>query len=662
MSFEFLVKLDNQLSGPAADAQSSIDRLTSSIRKLQAEQIRNKVGKETFGGVFPPSVSQQSALLRATRLGEMNQRDYYRNMERRGKAQQKEEEKQNDFHFSDVTKIDDAIARRKEARQQRFWARQATEEKRQNSFGIVDNTEKEERQIRRMGVSHSQALEQEVLRRAKANRIAAAEERRQNLFTIKDDTAHKESAIRKIGLAQIAANRERASEERKMTLLHIKALAEDKKRYEIDPIDGQKVRNGRDPLTRLTGLSELGLGIYIAKQVLSAVETVAGSIYTTATTVWDRMIPAITARQQGKLGLRGAYGMDGANWGIESYDLLSRQMGRPIGEFLEQASQFGNIGATKEQGANMALAISDAKVLGLEYGKLNSAFEQMLSQPVLNIRAFKGTLTGVVDESKLWLQLAKDLSISTGKTVSVAQANWLVQHKWVSGQQGVQALLETLQAQQGGALGDASKERAMTTWEGQTGRFSAQIDHILGKVGDSKGWETFTGAFNNLITALEDSKVQVSITKLADSIGMIFAPFTGPTGLVKIENFFTRFTNYLDATITTMKLFLAIYSQLPFVPHPELAVGLAVNAATAPVDSNTLDDRLSKGKNPSRADILAASKIPDITVSTVLHFHGPVGDPHAVGKHVQNASKVATHEALHEYLDHLNDEQGGNQE
>jgi len=639
MAFEFLVKLENQMSGPAAEAQSSIDKLTAAIRKLQAQQLRMKVNTETFGGVFPPTASQKADLLRADRMLKQNERDAAKSLNKKASLERQIENEQLKFRIDDATAKEDAVARRREIRQQRFWKWQAAEEKRQNSFKIGDTTAADEKALRAMGVAHSRAfdLDRQLTRKRGLDQIAA--------HKTETDAATKEEAAL-----------------RKMTLEHIKAL-ELKKKLEQGPvIQGKKVKDegsGYDIL-------DFAAGSYVAGKSLSIAESVVGTFFNALRATWDRMVPAISVREQGRLGFRHAFGAEGADWATNRFDEMSRQMGRPADELFQQGKEFGNIGASKEESNALTLSISDMKVMGGEAGKLETAYEQMFSQPILNIRAFKGTLTGVVDESKLWLKLAKDIELTTGKKTSVAQANWLVSHKYISGQMGAQALKETIQDQEGGALGNSSLERAKTTFDGIAGRFNASIDSMLGKLGQSEGWKEFLGAFDNLVIALQDSKVQGKLEHIANLFGDMFKSFDGGSGLARVESFFDRLDAILTRSITGIERFLAVYDLLPWVPHPFNVAAGVVDMVTTPdpekptPQGGLLRDYPALPPLPGSKDSPKVVKH-EIKVESHLHIHGNGHDHKALQEQADKAHKETIDVIVQKFFDHLNDQTGGDQ-
>jgi hypothetical protein len=247
----------------------------------------------------------------------------------------------------------------------------------------------------------------------------------------------------------------------------------------------------------------------------------------------DAIRDAINVKEQSMLGMNTAFG-DKAKDMFESVKQLAMRSGRDIGTLMKEAMEFGNIGAPADLIEPIIAAISDAQAMGLKAEKLKTSFEEMVSQPVLQLRAVQYQLAGVVDETKFWAHLAKDIGVSIG------DVNKLVEQHRVSGLAGALALLETMQEREKGGLGKVTFERADHTLQGTLDRFEQRMKSILMSIGDTPGFKVFKQALDNVLMVISGKKFEKTVDDLASKIGMLFEPLTGSEGRKRIEDFFER--------------------------------------------------------------------------------------------------------------------------
>lgn len=248
---------------------------------------------------------------------------------------------------------------------------------------------------------------------------------------------------------------------------------------------------------------------------------------------------SIAVRQDARIGFQTAFG-DHSEQMLQMTQDLATRTGRPVKELFHEAMNFGNLGAPKEQIRPMLLAISDAKVMGLEYEKLNRVFEASLSKPIGTLREISEGLRGVVDETKLWAHLAEDVGIAMGRKINIGEVGELYKQHRIGGGFVRQAVMETLQDREQGKLGLTQFKRADNTLGGTIDRFEARLDNIFANVEKTKGFKTFKSALDNILSVLTEKRTQKLVDSISNGLGRIVEPLTGPEGKKRMENFFER--------------------------------------------------------------------------------------------------------------------------
>lgn len=281
--------------------------------------------------------------------------------------------------------------------------------------------------------------------------------------------------------------------------------------------------------------------LIIAQPITQVLGFLAGFTMKAANTIFpvEKIGEAIKIRQDARIGFEAAFGGNSEKMLQMTQDLATRT-GRPVTELFHEASNFGNLGAPQDQIRPMLLAISDAKAMGLEFGKLNTVFEASLSKPVGTLKEISEGLRGVVDETKLWAHLADDVGKAMGRSVSIGEVGELFKQHRIGGGFVRQAVLETLQDREGQKLGAVTFKRADTTLGGSLDTFEQRITSIYANVEKSEGFRTFKSAMDNVLTSLGSEKFQKLVDNIANKLGTAFEPLTGSNGKERIDNFFER--------------------------------------------------------------------------------------------------------------------------
>jgi tape measure domain-containing protein len=254
-------------------------------------------------------------------------------------------------------------------------------------------------------------------------------------------------------------------------------------------------------------------------------------VWSAVSAVATKLTGIIRVQEDAMLGAKYAFGSSASDMVKMSQD-LSVRTGRPVEDLYQQMLKFGHLGAPDQIIRPMMLAISDMQAMGGDAGKLQYVFTQMFSKPVLDINEIRRGMIGIVDETKFWQQLAKDLG------VPYANISKMVEQNLIGRQAGVTALLETLQAKEGMKLGKISFERADTTLGGILDRFETKLTQILSTITDTPGFKTFKDALNNLLSVLGEQKTESFVKDIANSLGAMVEPLTGDAGREKMRKFF----------------------------------------------------------------------------------------------------------------------------
>lgn len=245
------------------------------------------------------------------------------------------------------------------------------------------------------------------------------------------------------------------------------------------------------------------------------------------------IVGPIRAVEQASMGLKTMFGNKIGDKLLQEMQELGPRIGRPIAELFQEATKFAVAGVPAEFIRPMVLALSDMSAMGKDIGKLQYDLAATFSRPVADLNEMRRGLTGVIDESLVWKQLAKDIGVSVGNV------NFMMSKNLISGQALGVAILEVIQGLEGNKLGAKSFERADTTLGGMIDRLEARMEKLFMGLADTPGFVTLKNAMKNLIDVLGSDATQKMMNDIGNTLGKMLEPLTGKEGKKNMEAFFS---------------------------------------------------------------------------------------------------------------------------
>ena len=290
-------------------------------------------------------------------------------------------------------------------------------------------------------------------------------------------------------------------------------------------------------------------------QILDPIARGFGFVASNAARMGRDIARAVGGRESALLGLNNALGDAGGRGMMQQIQAMSIRSGRPVDELSQRATQWANLGMDPKLIMPSLTARSDAQALGLDTGKFDSFIEQTLSKPMMDMREAKAGTVGLVKGKGFYENLGKIVGRKPGDLEQDLSTNR------VSGQAGLIAMLQTLQQQQGGTLGGGT-DKFSHTLEGILDRFQTRLTKLWAGLSDTPGFKTFKSAMENLLTVLNQSKTQKLVNDIANSLGKMLEPLTGPDGKKKMEDFFTSMTSKIEGMIPGLTNVVGFFGKL----------------------------------------------------------------------------------------------------
>lgn len=389
----------------------------------------------------------------------------------------------------------------------------------------------------------------------------------------------------------------------------------------------------------------------VLQPIASLMKSVGSFAISTGSALTKSIGQAIGERQDARIGFQAAFG-DQSEETLKMVRDLAVRTGSPVGELFNKANNLGNLGAKPDEIRAMLLASDDAKVMGLEVGKLERVFEASFSKPAIKIREVSEGLRGVIDETKLWAHLAEDVGIRLGRKVTVGEVDKMVEHNQIGGGFLRQAVLETFQDKEGEKLGSTNFKRADQTLGGRSDRLEQRFKEIFGNVEKTEGYQNFIGAFDHFLTALDDKKTQKVLDHLANAVGEIFKPFADKEGQEKFDNFFDRIAKGAERVIPLISGTARMLNDLSrrFAPTDKDKKDMATEEAERKRVADELD---SRGAKKLADDVGSATRSwfgLRIDPNQVEAFNDSIGDQYTIPKLGGGTEKISARE-YHEIVD-----------
>lgn len=259
---------------------------------------------------------------------------------------------------------------------------------------------------------------------------------------------------------------------------------------------------------------------------------------------------AIGTREGALLGLKANLGNSA---GVKFYDDLARaaaRYGKTVADVVGLGRNLVENGATPRAATALTAAISDIQVRNPgRAGQFQTGVENMLGGDVLSTKMFRAMTQGVSGLARIYRQQLRSEYGITGTLGDVDKA--MGENRFSDPNKNTAALLNSVRGLrgQGGQLGTMASQFGSNTLEGLLQRIRSTSENAFASLERSAGFKSLKDVLRNFADVLGEGKTKGMLAGLANNLGAMLKPLTGPEGKKNMEAFFDSMKKGIESAL-----------------------------------------------------------------------------------------------------------------